>query len=152
MHGKKIRKIWLAAIAVSIVLLIQAECLPIQPDQYEPNNEFADASDINLGLISATIEPDDDVDYYRFNVPGEGDVKLSFDLVMPAGLQPELNFYSPQEEYLGGVRTDNPGDQIHSTLSVPAGDVVARVRSLNYESSPAEYSLNIVSSQPTANN
>ncbi|MBD3286974.1 hypothetical protein GF359_10005 [candidate division WOR-3 bacterium] len=131
--------------------LVMTVCeLPIIPDDYEPNDTFDEASVVSLGTIRATIEPEDDEDYYRFTVEGEDDITLVYDLTVPPIIQAGLNFYDSSNNLLKHSKSENPGEVISDSITVAAGEIFVRVRAVNYEMSPVEYSLNLKTSTPVA--
>lgn len=139
----------LLLIGFSLFALVVIFCeVPVYPDDYEPNNTFEDAASVSLGTIRATINPEDDEDYYRLNLGGSDSLMLAYQLTVPSVLMPEITFYSSPEELLGRSRAENEGDPLHDSLLVPAGEVFLRVRSINYKSSDSSYTLILSTSTP----
>lgn len=130
------------------VLILALYCEPILTDAYEPNDTFEDASPISPGAITATMEPADDEDYYILSIAGEDSLMLIYQLTVPSVLMPEITFYDSSQRRLGWSRAENEGDPLHDSLLVPAGEVVLRVRSFNFESSDSSYILTLSTSQP----
>lgn len=139
----------IAGLGIGMLATIVCE-LPIFPDNYEPNDTYDEASAISLGTIKATINPEDDEDYYRVNLEGEADIVLIYELTMPPALQPQIYLYDAPDNTLDYKRADKPGQAIHDSLTVSPGEIVIRVRSANYESSGTEYSLTLTTSAPVA--
>jgi len=147
---KGIKNIIFAGLVVLLGLLMTVCELPIIPDDYEPNDAYDEASEISLGIIRATIEPEEDEDYYRFSIEGEGDITLLYTLTVPPIIQAGLDFYTSPENTIAHKRADNPGDAISDSVTVEAGEIVVRIRAVNYEMSAVEYSLNLTTSVPVA--
>lgn len=128
--------------------LVVISCEAVYPDDYEPNDTFEEAASVSLGTIRATINPEDDEDYYRLNLGGSDSLMLTYQLTVPSVLMAEITFYSSPEKYLDRNRAENEGDPLHDSLPVPAGEIVLRVRSFNFESSDSSYTLTLSTSQP----
>jgi hypothetical protein len=143
--SQKLLKSWPLYLAALILVVF---CEPILTDAYEPNDTFEDAALISLGTITATIEPAEDEDYYRVSIAGEDSLMLIYRLTVPSVLMPEITFYDSSQRRLGWSRAENEGDPLHDSLLVPAGEVILRVRSFNYESSDSSYTLTLSTSLP----
>lgn len=149
MFVKIFKKSPLLLIGFSLFALVVIFCeVPVYPDDYEPNNTFEDAASVPLGTIRATINPEDDEDYYRLNLGGSDSLMLIYQLTVPSVLMAEITFYDSSQLRLGWIRAENEGDPLHDSLLVPAGEIVIRVRSFNFESSDSSYTLTLSTSLP----
>lgn len=139
----------LLLIGLTLFTLVVISCEEsVYPDDYEPNDTFEDAASVSLGTIRATINPEDDEDYYKLNIGGSDSLMLICQLTVPSVLMAEITFYDSSQKLLGRGRAENEGDPLHDSLLVAAGEVVLRVRSFNYESSDSSYTLTLSSSLP----
>ncbi|TET22397.1 MAG: hypothetical protein E3J71_06140 [Candidatus Stahlbacteria bacterium] len=136
---------------VAVLLVLATFCeVPVYTDDYEPNDTFEDAALISLGTITATIEPEEDEDYYQVNIGGADSLMLIYRLTVPSVLMPEITFYSSTQKFLDRNRADAAGEAIHDSLRVAPGEVVLRIRSFNYEASEASYTLVLSTSTAVA--
>ena len=72
-----------------------------QKDDFEPNDDFANATAIGLEKnIRGLIYPRRDKDYYKFSIPkgARGTIKLSF--TGATSLSPHLELYSPEQKHV----------------------------------------------------
>lgn len=136
---------------VAVLLVLATFCeVPVYTDDYEPNDTFEDAALIPLGTITATIEPEEDEDYYQVNIGGADSLMLIYRLTVPSVLMPEITFYSSTQKFLDRNRAAAAGEAIHDSLRVAPGEVVLRIRSFNYEASEASYTLVLSTSTAVA--
>ena len=139
----------LLLIGIPLFVFVVTFCeVPVYPDDYEPNNTFEDAASVSLGTIRATINPEEDEDYYRLNLTGGEEIFLIYNLTVPSVIQPEINFYTAGKDQLARKRADAAGESLKDSLTVSPGEIVIRVRSFNFESSDSSYTLTLSTSLP----
>jgi hypothetical protein len=145
MFVKILKRAPLLLISLTLFALVVISCeVPIYSDDYEPNDAFEDAASVSLGTIRATINPEDDEDYYKLNIGGSDSLMLIYQLTVPSVLMAEITFYDPSQLRLGWSRAEKEGDPLHDSVLVPAGEVVLRVRSFNYYTLTLSTSLPVV--------
>jgi hypothetical protein len=148
MFVKILRSSSLLLIGFSLFILVTVFCEAVYTDDYEPNDTFEDAAFVSLGTIKATVNPEDDEDYYKLNIGGSDSLMLAYQLAVPSVIQPEINFYTADKNPLDRKRADAAGESLKDSLTVSPGEVVIRVRSFNYESSDSSYTLTLSTSLP----
>ncbi|MBN2380200.1 hypothetical protein JXM67_10425 [candidate division WOR-3 bacterium] len=152
MRGKFLRQGGVGVMIIASTALTVCD-LPVISDNYEPNDTYQEAYQIPFGegeaTIKATINPEEDEDHYLVNVEGEDQALLEYKLTVPALIQAAIDIYSGPDNLLDHKRADEAGQTIHDTLSMEPGEAVIRVRAVNYESSPTEYTLTLTKNLST---
>lgn len=133
-----------AAILVSGVFLLLTVCgLPILTDSYEPNNSFSQAAAISPGTIKATIEPDNDEDYYKLSLSSADSFQLNYGLEVPSIITAEVSLFSSSQSLMDYVRADTAGQSLAGHINISSGDYYVRIRSVDFSSSDSDYTLSI---------
>ncbi len=82
------------------------------PDNYEPNNDIGDATEIKLDQpVTAYICPGDDKDFYKLYMNSPGVVVLKVDGV-PEDMRPYLMIRDENNRQIADKSATNPGDSL----------------------------------------
>jgi len=97
-------------------------------DPYEPNNDFANARPLIFGEpVQATIFPQGDVDWFRFEAKAPGMLHLAIENV-PPGIEMTLQVYDRNNAYKQQIEALNPGEPITMDYFAPeAGSYYVRI-------------------------
>ncbi|MEW6620879.1 MAG: Ig-like domain-containing protein, partial [bacterium] len=111
------------------------------PDRFEPNDNFDKAVKIELGqIITATIAPQKDNDYFKLNIPKKGTFSAVVSEV-PKEINPFFAMYDSNKEWMRSARGDyGQGVSIQFT-SLPAGDYYLRLCAQDDGQSAQAYKL-----------
>ena len=113
------------------------------PDIYEPNNWFDQATPITPGSYQAYIPTPDDYDFYSFNLTTQSvvDVQLTnlpFDIDMDlVGVNPNGDYYLINMDWVGGM------DNEHIIQTLPSGTYYLVVYPYEYMGSQSPYTLSL---------
>jgi hypothetical protein len=91
------------------------------PDQFEPNNDVGDATEIQLDqAVTAYICPEDDKDFYKLYMDSPGVVVLKVDGV-PEDMKPYLSIRDKNNRQITDKAATNPGDSLTLEKDLGAG-------------------------------
>lgn len=114
-------------VITGLLLLFSSYAFATDQDKYEPNNTFEQATKITLGqVVTSTIAPKRDIDYFKINIPKRGlfTAKLT---EVPKAINPWFGLYNSQKQYL---RTYSRGSGKSITIQMEllqGGDYYLRI-------------------------
>ena len=110
-------------------------------DTFEPNDTFAAAAQINLSTdISANIDHQENIDFFRFTVALQGrhDIRLSN---VPAGHEYVLRLYNAQRQYITSFSSTG---NVMRTVDLPRGNHFISIHSeVGYGTDLGNYTLRV---------
>lgn len=87
-------------------------------DQYEPNQNLLDATEVTLDkVIEANIMDGNDADYYRFRATDTGKLKIAFENRSTA-IAPQMNLYNSNKSFLTHIFDGSNGANIELQYDV----------------------------------
>ncbi len=128
-----------------IALIMALGIVPIGVSAASPNNSFATAKAINLGEnVTGRLENSDDTNYFRFDLPGNGPVKITYNFTSGAPYQ-YLSFYNSNRSKIFEKRlNDIPYPFISPQMRLPAGTYYILIeRTYGGTTSPDPYTIRV---------
>ncbi|MEM2899285.1 MAG: lamin tail domain-containing protein, partial [Thermoplasmata archaeon] len=133
---------------------LQISYMPISPDIFEQNNDFANASLLNPGAYYPTIFPRGDKDYFNFSLPSQAKVYINVTQV-PSSLNIIIVLYGPNATFpiITTVNSYSSGGSEYLYKELGPGFYYFQIYSSSSDDfSTAPYKLTFETNLPTIHN
>jgi hypothetical protein len=113
-------------------------------DSYEPNNEMADATNLNINqTISSSISPAQDVDLYKIHLNSSGVLEARL-FGVPDKMRGRIDFYGKNFNWITRKDAEKPGNSVLLKIDIAnAGWYYFAIADLDGSSNDLSYSLSV---------